>query len=759
LSCICIFAQTRFYGVVTTSGGEPVPYVNVLLVNAADSVYVAGTTADVDGHFDFTTDKDCSGCMLKVSQVGYIDKYITNLCGESYSIMLEEPVNELNEVVVTTNKPITRIEDGALATTIRGTVLEHLGTANDVLSQLPGLINKQGTIEVLGKGAPVVYINGRMMRNSNELDMLASERIVKVEVVTNPGARYDATVKSVIRITTDRAPGEGISFADRTVLGYCDYVYAKEQVDVNYRHNNLDVFTRLSYNKNKSKSRIESEQNTLAKNLYTQDFDLSQHGKSQYLDGQLGFDYTPANNQSLGAYYQITHRPSNYTMWQTSNSYINKAFEENSDFIKNGSGRTTQQLVDGYYSGYFNKWSIDATFDLMWIKAHSNSTIDEKTPSADNTYTFKDKSTSHLYAGKLNASRPIWRGNITFGSEYTNSRRDQTFLNPEGLVSNTNPLIDEDNIGVFAETMQSFGRVTVSAGVRYEHVISDYFEFGKKIDTQSRNYDKLFPLGWIYLPAGKYSFMLSYAKRYMRPLYEQLSNTVGYSNRYTYYTGNPLLKPQYTDNIELNIRRDWVMFDVNYKIISDKFISTYSPYNGNDEITLEMKDNSREKMRQVEALVIINPQFGKYYLNFMGGVIAQRFKSEYHGKMKSFNNPQGIIRASNLFSISQDFMINADFQWMSDGNGENNKVSHNWNLDLGVTKMFGSHWSVKLSATDIFNTSLHNRRFITYSGNSDIDVMQHLNMRGIECTVRYNFNATKSKYTGRGAGAEEKSRM
>jgi len=242
-----------------------VPYVNVLLVNAADSVYVAGTTADADGRFDFTTNKDCSGCMLKVSQVGYVDKYIMDISGESYPIILEEPVNVLNEVVVTTNKPITRIEDGALATTIRGTVLEHLGTANDVLGQLPGLINNQGTIEVLGKGAPVVYINGRKMRNSNELDMLSSERIVKVEVVTNPSARYDATVKSVIRITTDRAPGEGISFAGRTVLGYCDYVYAKEQVDVNYRHNNLDVFTRLSYNKNKSKSRIESEQNTLAK--------------------------------------------------------------------------------------------------------------------------------------------------------------------------------------------------------------------------------------------------------------------------------------------------------------------------------------------------------------------------------------------------------------------------------------------------------------------------------------------------------------
>ena len=106
-----------------------------------------------------------------------------------------------------------------------------MGNANDVLGHLPGIITTAKGIAVFGKGKPLVYINGRKVNNDNLLEQLKSNKIKKVEVVMNPGARYNATVNAVIRITSERAPGEGLAFDSTTKLSYCDYLNGSEIIN------------------------------------------------------------------------------------------------------------------------------------------------------------------------------------------------------------------------------------------------------------------------------------------------------------------------------------------------------------------------------------------------------------------------------------------------------------------------------------------------------------------------------------------------
>ena len=130
----------------------------------------------------------------------------TQLLGQVHSQDIDKSIIQdtitLREVVVKNSRPISQLKDDGIVTTIKGSILENLGSARDVLGYLPGVTNMNGSVEVFGKGAPMIYINGRKMRDGNELDQIRSDNIKEIKVINNPGSRYDASVNAVITIYT-----------------------------------------------------------------------------------------------------------------------------------------------------------------------------------------------------------------------------------------------------------------------------------------------------------------------------------------------------------------------------------------------------------------------------------------------------------------------------------------------------------------------------------------------------------------------------
>ena len=127
------------------------------------------------------------------------------LAGKIHSARCQETADslsrQLQEVVVTANQPATRLVGSTIVSTIAGSGLANLGTAPDVLAQLPMIRVTDNTVSVIGKNDVEIFIDGRPMRDSGELQTLLSSNLKKVELLMAPGAAYESTTDAVLKIS------------------------------------------------------------------------------------------------------------------------------------------------------------------------------------------------------------------------------------------------------------------------------------------------------------------------------------------------------------------------------------------------------------------------------------------------------------------------------------------------------------------------------------------------------------------------------
>ena len=215
--------NTRYKGHIVDEKGQPVAYANVYLLHPSDSGRVVGGGVSNEAGL-FVIPCDVRPVVARISFIGY--KTLTRQFNSSEvgTIRMQPDSYRLNGVEVKGSRPLVRIKDDAFVTTVEGSYLSKMGTGNDVLTHIPGVLHNGSNIEVLGRGTPLVYINGRQMRDLGELSLLKSDQIKDVEVVMTPGAKYDASVRSVIRIKTIRPVGEGFSFDNKTLIGINHYL-------------------------------------------------------------------------------------------------------------------------------------------------------------------------------------------------------------------------------------------------------------------------------------------------------------------------------------------------------------------------------------------------------------------------------------------------------------------------------------------------------------------------------------------------------
>ncbi|MBO4758079.1 MAG: carboxypeptidase-like regulatory domain-containing protein, partial [Bacteroidales bacterium] len=284
--------ETLLRGTAVDVDGVPAGFATAYL-SGADGAIVCGTTADADGRFELRA--AYGEYKLTVSLVGYKDASQTVRLKDAQmelpAIRLEEDSEMLGEAMVQAVMPKTRITGEGLATSVRGSVLENAGTARDVLGKVPGLIKGRDGLEVIGKGAPQIYINGHKVTDSGELDRLLSHEIQSVEVISNPGAQYDATVRAVVRIRTVKRQGEGIGF--NVNMSDAQSLRRKENNDpdgsfnANYRNGGLDVFGGINAAKGSEIQLSDIVQETLGQELFKQDgiIDADFAGKNAGLNG------------------------------------------------------------------------------------------------------------------------------------------------------------------------------------------------------------------------------------------------------------------------------------------------------------------------------------------------------------------------------------------------------------------------------------------------------------------------------------------
>ena len=443
--------ERHLTGTIIDENRQPVPYANVYLLHPSDSTVIGGGVSNEAGVFVIPYEQ--SPVLARISYVGY--KTVYKLCDQSEvgTIKMQPDNYTLNGVVVQGERPKVVLQGNSLMMNVEGTVMERLGTAEDVLTRVPMIAKRGEGFEILGKGAPLIYVNGRKLRDLQELKNIQSDNIRNVDVVQNPGARYDASVNAVIIIRTKRAAGEGLgvelSSWSRSGRGYAN----NERINLTYRTGGLELFANLFGAYNRRKSQGEFEQTIFADTLWVINNLQKNHVRNPFLEGRFGFNYQINDNHSFGGFYQNT-----YDYVKTRSEYDDDLLADGVayDHLQNSSVRRDKNSpihqANLYYTGKVGQLSIDFNADYTSRRQQSRNQQQElSTEYEDRDVNTESQTRSKLFAEKLFVTHPLWKGQIEIGEEYTNTRWKSRFENQEGYIANSNNEQHESNIAPFVE--------------------------------------------------------------------------------------------------------------------------------------------------------------------------------------------------------------------------------------------------------------------------------------------------------------------
>lgn len=755
-----LFAQT-VSGKLVDEENKPMPYANVVLLSLPDSAFVTGTISGEDGTFSLNATTPHQ--IIRISSIGYATIYRPVNPADIGVVQLTADTHRLGAVTVKADLPKMRLKGDAMVTTVAGSVLEKSGTGNDLLDKIPGISAEEGTVNVFGRGTAEVYINGRKVRSSSELEQLSSDNVKSVEVVRNPGARYNASVKAVVRIITKKSQGEGFGFDNRLVTRnrrtYGWSVY--DQFNFNYRKNGFDLSGSLFGGTLRGGNNQQIIIDTHLDKLWQQKMDGSYaKTKRSNIEGTLAMSYQFNEKHSMGIRYNIDRYMATHGDWR----YLTQVFSDNQLYEKSFSRMmlydpSTSHNLNYYYNGQINNWNIDFNADGLWspTKETQNTTeiINEHDENHVNTF---NENNNTLYAAKLVLSHPLWQGNLSFGGEYSHTGRTNLYLNPEGILADDDSEIKEGAASMFVDYTRSFGDVSIQAGVRYEHVGFDYYEKGKHIDVQSRKFDNIFPSLNINFPIGKTQVQLSYAGDIARPSYDNLRNNTYYANRYTYQTGNPFLTPTMTQNILLSASYQWLNVSVGYSRVKDDMMQISENYSEENPTISLLKVVNTESYDRMTASLTVAPTVGLWKPQFTAELYKQWFSIKTHNGMMSLNNPVGTFVWRNNFSLPAGILLDVNAAYTTCGHNQNMYQQKDaCNVSLALYKaFFDNRLSMQLQANNLLETD--DADVVIYSG---IRTMSDYitQFRQVTFTLRYKFNAAKNKYKGTGAGQSQKSRM
>ena len=756
---VILSAQT-VSGKLIDENRQPLPYANVVLLSLPDSAFVSGTISGEDG--SFTLEATSENQIVKISSIGYKTVCKPVSPANIGIVQLVSDAQMLGEVVVKGNLPVTRMKGDAMVTSVENSVLSKVGSANDVLTKIPGITKKQDAFEVFGKGTPLIYINGRKLHDLSELEQLNSDDIKSVEVIRNPGSRYDATVKAVVRIQTVKRQGDGFGFNLRSSYYQSDNTDLIEQANFNYRHNNLDIFGSVYYNQMESWQDFTLQLEERGTKVWNHDMKSYGEFYSKMLSGNIGFNYQLNDNHAFGMKYKSgkTLNERNPLSKET-NINVDNVFYDN---IKVNSCDNyyynPDHELNAYYNGQFDDVNIDFNADYLQNAKSSNSVFQEISQTSENRDVHSVNNVKNrLVAGKLTLSLPLGGGTFAVGSEVTYTHRNDDYINEENYVPTSYSKIEELNATGYAEYNRSFPWGDWSLGLRYEHVKFDYYEDGKHIDEQSRTFDNFFPNIAFSKQLGEVQTQLSYTAKTQRPTYSELSNNVFYSDRFTLQKGNPTLRPTIIHDLTLSGAWRFLQMSLSYSQTKDWILNWGELVNEDASLTMLSKRNWDKSIPMFTAFLSATPKIGCWSPMLSVGMQKQWLTIDYFKESKNLDNPIFTASFNNTWELPLGFMLGLDSYIQSAGATQNiYSEKPNGYVNVSVRKSFlNEALSVELRGNDIFNTNKIS--YSMYSGDYYLYQKSTWDRQEFAVTVRYKFNTAKSKYKGTGAGDSQKNRM
>lgn len=793
IGSISVSALPEVSGVIKGKVIDPVTndaleYVNVSIRKKGDAALVKGTVTDQTGAF-YIDHLQPGTYTISLSYIGYktyekdftLSSSVKNV--NLKTIPLVEDSNVLGEVQVVGQQSQMKFEIDKKVFNVDQNISSTGGSASDVLTNIPSVeVDNEGEVSLRGSSNVTVWINGKASGLSADnraqiLEQLPAESIEKIEVITNPSAKYSPEgTAGIINIVLkeDRKAG----YYGSVQAGVDTRGSYNGSANINYSSGKLDVYGSIGYRSRKRDSGGTTHRTNTRDNSYlNQTNETDGRGGNTFARAGLTWHATRNDHFSLNGFGMFGDRKNKNTIDYVSNvpgSFVSSQRWSDSKNDMNGGN------VEIGYKHDFNKNSnLDFTVSYNIWNRNNNSVYRQHS-------IYADAGTSDSYQRQTNDIR---NHNWEFQLDYVNSFNEKSKIEAgyKGTLGRDNSpvvtykapdVLDEQlynrfiyNQDIHALYATYSGRIEkfgYQVGLRgeYSKVNTRSLAYGQDesdVSPYKRDYFSLFPSVFLSyaLPKGN-EIQLNYTRRISRPWGRQLNSFVNITDSTNISYGNPKLKPQYSNAYELNYIKNWenhmLSFSGYYRTTED-VIQQIRFLDGN--VMKQTSENIAKTRSAGVELVGKNKLF-----RFLDLTTTLNF---FYYKLDGFSYlPEGIDtpvvgQASEDFSwnakMIANFILPYSISLQLTGSYTSKQViaqgyrKPNYSVDAGIRKSFmNKTLSVSINARDLFDS----RKWHTITSGTGFtqDAENWWGGRRIGFTVTYNFGNMRAKPSKQSRKAE-----
>ncbi|WP_423148268.1 TonB-dependent receptor domain-containing protein [Rubrolithibacter danxiaensis] len=793
---LCAQSAGKISGSIDDNTNQPLESATILLLKLPDSSLVKTSLSGTDGKFVFENLKEGS-YSLKVSMMGYTSFRSKNIVIDAANPHIELPVitlqtnpNMLKEVAVLGQKSL--IEQKTDRTVVNvDALISNTGTnALELLEKTPGVtVDQNGSISLKGKSGVLVLIDDRPTYLSAAdlaayLKSLPSGTINQIELITNPPAKYDAAGNAgVINIKTKKSKINGINGSFSASIGKGVYWRNNESINLNYRINKFNFFTNASFNMQDSWRQLDLERRyfqpdgTLNSVFASTSFFYPEERTPTL---KAGIDYYLSDKTTIGIVLNGSYntndesRPVNSELFNGTGSIDSLIYATNGEdnVFKNGS-------INLNFNHQYDSTGKSLSFDLDYVKYNSGTdqSFRNNIFFPDNTLKSSEilkadlPSVINIYSAKADYTLPIkGKAKIAAGvkTSYVSTDNAANYFNyinnvPSVDYNKTNRFRYKENINAaYLNFNKDFRRLSLQTGLRLENTIGDGHQLGNaaKPDSSFRNnYTSLFPTAYLSYKldtGGKKLLNFSYGRRIGRPYYQDLNPFVFLLDKFSYFSGNPFLKPEFSNNFELSFNQNnRFTLSLLYNYATDVFTES-----------IEQKGNvfvssTGNIGKRINAGVSVNTTLKKgswWMCNIYAELMNNKFRGDLPSSTLNSGSTYFSIRPNNQFTFKHGWSAELTGFYNSKSTYGQFEIGSRWAVDAGIQKkILSNKGTLKLSARDIFHTIEPSGK-ITNIPNAEATFHNYLDTRVVIASFTYSFSkgtAAKSKQNTGGADEEQ----
>jgi hypothetical protein len=740
-----------------------IEFANIIVLNPADSSLITGTMSSESGTF-LIENISPGQKLLKISYIGYLTQLIPveihTTPIDLGEIRLPEDIHRLNEVVVSASAPPFSRKGNSLVANVSASLLSSVGTAQEVIGQIPGVSVRDNAITVFGKGAPVIYINNRKLYNENELQQLQSSGIATIELITNPGAKYDAGGRAVFIIKTRQNEENGWAFQVSERLRQGNYFGDKEDAGLTYNREKLSLFASYAHEAGKSYQQPLFEFTIHNDTLWRQLMNSPQLDTRLSRQFTAGIDWSITKRQAIGGQYQGSFDNEKYETYDgTEEIRANDALYDKIATTLISNEKAQQHLLNAFYQGdYSDSFGLRLDMDYMHTEGNTQQQVTETSVRENRLVNLKAQSNFNLYAGKLTATYRLGENSrLEGGAEYNRIEGSGFLINPEQYIRSNIYTNTEEKTAGFAGYSNRFGKLDFQLGVRYEFVHSKATEDSVRRVKTDRTSHGFYPNLSLSQIVGKTQMGLEFSQKTQRPVFSQL-NGIYYINRFLTERGNPYLKNE--DIYQIDYHLTYRVLDFTLGYVYKKNPLSMSLENGEEHPsqTLMVYTNYPE-YQEINALLTANFEYKIWKPRITTGLTQPFFSLNYLGEELKYKWMTLLFQFHNEIVFPKDYIFSINFEYSGKSyyymveNGEYKT------LQFGLRKSFlDKKLSVNLQVNDPFRWEAYSVRLkvnnISYFKKTD-----RLESRYAMLTISYRFNNYKKKYRGENAAGDDIRRL